>query len=178
MKNIIFFLTILTIFSCIRESEKKTALKKNVIKNVKKNHFKLDTVAVVLVKFDNGLYINWDNNTGSIKKDKLFKNIMFNFDKYKAILFENLTNLKNTSAISCAKKTNLVVGDISYLLIDEIKILPNYEILNTQCDTFDNNCKYPIGLFSAIEQNRKSLKSRIIKFLNNSKKKSCAKSSR
>lgn len=165
MKIIIYFLIAFTILSCFSESEKKQDLKKNEREAFKKKHHRLNQTGIILVKIDNNLLLNWDNKTGNIVKDKLFNNISLNFKEHSSTIFVNLTNIKTTSAVSCGKNTNLVVGDICYLLIDEIKNLPTYEILNAQYDTFNDGCKYPVGLFDAIQKNREKIKSRVIKFL-------------
>lgn len=120
----------------------------------------------VLIHFKDSLSVTWSNTTSTIKKDTLFNILCRNFQKNESYFIAQINNLELTSAEACNKKTRLVKGDIAYLVIDQIKMLPFFEITGMQCDVFYAGCPYPDGFFQTIDQKRSEIAVKVERYLN------------
>lgn len=129
-------------------------------------HFNyLSNQPIVLIKFNNGSSIHWNNLTSEIVADKLFVRLKHNYKNYRRYFIDQISNTNTTQATACGKKSELVVGDIAFLIIDKIDHLPAFKIMQTQFDVIDSNCHYPVGYFNTIDKNRNLIQKRTMHYL-------------
>src|SRR6185312_528199 len=91
---------------------------KELPRNVHPNY--LSNQSIVLITFNNGLSIHWNNLSSEIVNDELFVRLKHHYKNYRHYLIGQISNTNITKATACGKKTRLVVGDIAFLLITKI----------------------------------------------------------
>jgi hypothetical protein len=134
------------------------------------NHQQTETVQIHLSK---NLYFNWNNSSGEIVKDSLYYELSKKFNENAFVFIDLVTNTSETKAISCQNGRHLLIGDLSFVIIDRFSQLPLVEILNTQTDVYNKDCRIPDGYLEAISRNRKEIKKRLqLYFFKNIDKKS------
>lgn len=117
---------------------------------------------VILVEVTNDKYLNWDNCKYEIVKDKFWIELKKDYLSNKVEYIELIEDTTNTDAYICGLRKNLVKGDIAFLIIDEVDNIPLFSVFDIQFDVFDNNCKYPNGLFSSLNKKRSFFKSKLL----------------
>ena len=82
-------------------------------------------------------------------------------NKKDAILYliDKLDDTNLTKATDKCKKTNLTVGDISFLTLKRILPLPFFAVTGMRCDVIENGCQ--LGIFEYIESNRTKFKQQV-----------------
>jgi|GEM_PF-2860682 hypothetical protein len=130
---------------------------------------KIQTSDIINIKLHQGISFDWDNRTSQIVEDKQYFKIRTNFNKNKQQLADQIMDVSPTSATACKLTRNLYIGDLSFLLINKIKKLPNVIIIGVQLDAFEYGCPYPLGYFEAINNNRTSITKRVKDYLKNGK---------
>lgn len=121
--------------------------------------------STVLIKFgDSDILFHWNNLSSKIVVDSLFENLKHNYKKKSGYLVDQITNVTATSASAC-NKDKLVIGDMAFLIINEIDGLPFFEVTHVQCDVFENNCPYPEGYFNVIGRDRKGIREKVKHYL-------------
>jgi len=74
-------------------------------------------------------------------------------------LIDNLDDSTFTTATDKCKKSNLTVGDISFLTLKRILPLPFFAVTQVQCDLIKNGCQ--LGVYEYIENNRAKFKQQV-----------------
>jgi hypothetical protein len=124
----------------------------------------------ILIKFEKSkIAFNWSNAKSEIIEDELYRNTLKNFKSQRNNLISQITDKSPTLAITCGKKSNLVMGDLAFLLIDKVEHLPFFEIAHVQCDVFNADCQYPYGYFGAIENHRTDIQNNVRTYLSSEK---------
>jgi len=117
---------------------------------------------VILIEVINDKYLNWDNCKYEIVKDKFWIELKKDYLLNKVKYIKLIEDTTNTDAYICGLRKNLVKGDIAFLIIDEVDNIPLFSVFDIQFDVFDNNCKYPNGLFSSLNKKRSFFKSKLL----------------
>lgn len=96
--------------------------------------------SIILIQLSDSIQFHWDNRKYVIIDDRLFRRAAMAFRKNKDIVVEQIINEEKTSARVCGMERNLVIGDLAFLLIDEIENIPHIDALHVQWDAFDFEC--------------------------------------
>ncbi len=120
---------------------------------------------VILIEVINDKYLNWDNCKYEIVKDKFWIELKKDYLLNKVKYIELIEDTNSTNAYICGLRKNLVKGDIAFLIIDEVDNIPFFSVFHVQWDVFNNNCKYPDGLFSSLNKKRSFFKSKLLEYL-------------
>lgn len=75
------------------------------------------------------------------------------------VLIDKIDDITLTNASDKCKKTNLTVGDISFLTLKRIIPLPFFAVTQMQCDIFENGCK--LEVFEYIHNSRVKFKQQV-----------------
>jgi hypothetical protein len=130
---------------------------------IEDNNFKAVSDSIVLIKIKD-IILKWDNINYTFIKDDSFEALRKNFKNHRDDIVSMIPDTSNTYAKICSQNKNLLLGDIAFLLVDNIITLPYADIFNVQIDVF-YKCSYPLGLFSIINNNRVEVKERVKKYL-------------
>jgi len=76
-----------------------------------------------------------------------------------------ITKVDKTAALNCEGNV-LAIGDIVFLVLDEIYRLPLMSIFQVQCDSYSAGCPYPNGYFEAINNDRHGVMQRTNVYIN------------
>jgi hypothetical protein len=74
-------------------------------------------------------------------------------------LIDNLSNSTKTQSTDKCKKTNLTVGDISFLTLKRILPLPLFSVTGMQFDVIQDGCQ--LGVFEYIDSKRIKFKEQV-----------------
>lgn len=157
--NVFGFLSCLLFCGCYEN--KSIGEKQNIIPFQRNN----DKVYIVLSEH---VKLFWDNKNSEIIKDSLYRMVKRNFGQYVKEITTQVSDTRITPAQSCGVERNLVMGDLAFLLIDDIVGIPYFSALGFQWDTFDTDCKYPLHMFGSLELYRPEIKSKLELYLNSS----------
>ena len=91
---------------------------------------------MIRVQLADDIIFHWNNNTSKIKKDKYFQNIVDHFQEKKEYLVALFLDTTSTPAVVCGFDSNLVIGDLVFLLIEEIVDIPWASVFYFQLDCF------------------------------------------
>ena len=121
--------------------------------------------SIVLVQLSNGIVFNWNNKSFCIVEDNLFSSVVTIFSQKQQSIVACILDTTKTPAKVCSLDRNLLVGDLTFLLIDKVKSLPYFKALGVQWDTFDTDCNYPFGLFDYINNYRDEVSNKVGSYL-------------
>jgi len=107
---------------------------------------------IIRVQLADDIMFHWDNNTCRIKEDKYFQNIVDHFQERKEYLAALFLDTTPSPAVVCGYDSNLIIGDLVFLLLDKIVDIPYFYVFHFQFGCFFNNCFYPLGLFNALKK--------------------------
>jgi hypothetical protein len=107
--------------------------------------------------------LKWNNITGNIERDSLYKKFLSKYENNKLILADKIGDETETQAISCGRKSKLLVGDLVFLLIMDISKIPNP--IHSQLDVFEKGCPYPASYFDVISKDRLGISARVKAYL-------------
>lgn len=120
---------------------------------------------MILVQLSNGTSLHWSNQSSKIIEDSLFREVSVSFPKKRMSLIALISDTTETQAKACGVDKNLLVGDISFLLIDKIKMVPYFKVLGVQWDTYDMDCPYPFGLLDYINSHRDEVRKKVKSYI-------------
>lgn len=119
------------------------------------------TEQFITIQLSETIWIHWDNRSHRIASDSLLGFIAMNFSEMQQTITKQILDTTGTPAIACNANRNLVVGDIAFLLVDEVKRIPYFQVLGVQFDAFNFECSYPHGLFTYISEDREMVKRKV-----------------
>lgn len=120
---------------------------------------------ILLIKVINDKYLNWDNCSYEIVKDKYWLELKKDYLLNKVEYIELIEDTNSTKANICGLTKNLTKGDFAFLIIDEVENIPYSTVFRSQWDVLHMNCKYPDGLFSSLNENRNFFKTKLLDYL-------------
>ncbi len=107
--------------------------------------------------------VRWNVASQAVQHDDLFDSLRQRVKnrKHLSALIAAINDTTLLPFSSCAKKTNLRVGDIAYMALDQIKHIAVWRDLGFQCDVFTGNCHYCDFMFDAFEHNRYEMERKV-----------------
>jgi hypothetical protein len=154
------FITVLLLFSCTPE-KKQAKVDQDIKPRDIDSDFVINEVAsdsIYLIKFGNGIQVNWNRNTHRIMRDSLLKSQLPYFKKNTEEIINQITNRTELPLFVCGTKNKLVIGDIAYIILQRL-----YDLYFVTGDVFAYQCPYPAGFFEAIDRDREGLQEKIRK---------------
>jgi len=121
--------------------------------------------SLVLVELSEGTSINWSVRSSKIVHDRYFSLAEKMFPLNKKILIDLIADSTETSVTACGIDRMLTRGELAFLLIDEIKNLPNRSIIDMQFDVLEWNCPYPLYYLDFINHNRVDIRKKVKLYL-------------
>ena len=109
---------------------------------------------IIRVQLADDIIFHWDNKTYRIKEDKHLQNIVNHFQEKEEYLVALFLDTTPTLAVVCGYDSNLVIGDLIFLLLDKIVHIPLLPVFQVQWDVFIYGCHYPNGLFTSFHYKR------------------------
>ena len=170
LNRTIFLLFVLIVLSTacdqssVREGRSDKSMGKNAAKTVKETLVK-DT----LIHITSKISIHWNANEKRIIKDSLSMHLRRHFDEYKFELVNAISETSSTHISACYKQNQIRKGDIAFMILEDIRNIPLSEVFQVQFDVYEANCRYPVGLFYHIEENRELVRKQTYEFLTKDK---------
>lgn len=121
--------------------------------------------SLVAIRLNKYVSFYWNNNSHTIMDADKFTGMPHHV---KLLIASQIVNTINSEALNCEDKP-LPEGDLAFLVLDKTEKFSLMKILNTQLDVYSYNCRYPLGLFQAIENDREGVSQRVIEYLQSSK---------
>lgn len=115
----------------------------------------------LLIEFDGGIRILWDNVNDTIIKDENYYSIC-----QKPININIVNAISDTSFVSenvCTKHSSLKKGDIAFILLEYSGKITTASFSGQQWDVLCIPCLYPCNQLDWVEDNREYIKETIIK---------------
>ncbi len=115
----------------------------------------------ILIEFDGGINILWDNVNDTIIKDENYYSL-----SQEPININIVNAISDTSIVSnhvCSKHSPLRKGDVAFLTLCKLQHIYPAKDLHYQFDVFDKDCEYPYGMLDYLEDNRELIKEAILK---------------
>ena len=114
----------------------------------------------LLIEFDGGIHILWDNVNDNIIKDDNYDSL-----SQKPININIVNAISDTTFVSenvCSKHSSLKKGDIAFILLvrlNQIAVARDFEM---QFDYGEENCPYFYGLLDWVEEYREYIKETLL----------------
>jgi len=156
----IILLIIICFFGCSSsntqklELNNKNTLNDSIISIENTNTATLISDSLVYIDLGENVIFQWNNNSSEILYDSLYQKIVDDFFYKQKYIITLILDTSITPAIICSYNKNLRVGDLVFLLLDNICDIPFFVIFKRQLD-FSYDCRYPLGLIETITFNRK-----------------------
>lgn len=115
----------------------------------------------VLFVFAPMVQMRWDNTAQDFIVDSSFVVLRKEFGRLKSYLLREITNSTETAAKVCGKAGNLAVGDVAFLGVSALHPFPFFEALAIQLDVYEMGCKYPVGMFKALDRDRELMRRKL-----------------
>lgn len=123
----------------------------------------MDTL--VIVRFNSRIEMDWDNVRSSFVENEKYYAIKKQFQEFQSDLIQIINDTSLTVASSCSGSRNLSIGELSFLLIDQIMKIPYFDVFGVQFDVYRFGCQTPVGLLDYVSKNRKLVSDRLTQFL-------------
>ena len=121
--------------------------------------------SILLVKFFNNNVFYWDNKSSSIVHDTLYQNIVETFAENKMTYAALISDTTVLPARICSYDKNLVLGDLVFILINEIENVPFSEVFETEWDVHTFGCKYPLAMIESFHIRREMMRRQVESYL-------------
>jgi hypothetical protein len=111
--------------------------------------------------------IHWDNKTSTIVKDYLYYQVIKQFNIIAPELINAIVDTTTTQAIGCPENNILKIGDVAYVLLNDINLLPLSlgQELRIQTDVLVLPCVHFSGTFFLLSENRQLIKMKYLELL-------------
>ena len=147
------------VVSCGTKKSGINALNDNAVDVISDtNGYTIDTMEsrqITLVQITDDIEVNWSNENGNFIRDSYYNEIEENFDNLK---FHIVNKIGDTTVLKglkiCSSQSYLTLGDVSFLLIDQIKGVPYFQLFGVQFDAYKLGCIVPDGLLDYVSENR------------------------
>lgn len=147
-----------TNFSVCTKSSRNTFEENQVNKSFKKD-------SLLKLYLLDSYELTWNLNKCNLVMDKSYNELSLNIDDNLKELIYLIDDTSKTKAYSCSKDYDdfLKVGDISFLVVLNLKKIKMFKTFSMQFDSYSKNCDYPDSLFIWLSNNRKKVIDTLIK---------------
>lgn len=126
------------------------------------------TDSILLIQLTNEVSLSWNQNSSKIVRDKHYDFAQKTFPLNKNALIDLISDSIHTTAYSCGTDFPLTRGQLAFLLIREIKDLPNTGVTDIKYEIYhftSFDCPYASIFFSEMYYNRHEIKEKVKKYL-------------
>jgi hypothetical protein len=165
-----FIVLIIVFSSCTakRSNDVITGIDDTLVENNKvqrKSPMETRMDSLVIVRFNSRIEMDWDNVSSSFVENERYYSIKKQFQEFQSDLIQIINDTSLTEARSCSGSRNLSIGELSFLLIDQIIKIPYFDLFGVQFDVYRFGCETPVGLLEYVSKNRKLVTDRLTQFL-------------
>jgi hypothetical protein len=164
IKYSLILLILLIIFGCSTKQKHNNTLESFKIQTIKSKvnnvvYSSLISDSIVFINFGRDIMFHWNNNTSTFVQDSIFENNKIQINVKKEYLVSLILDTTLTQAYICCDDTFLRMGDLAFLLLDEIYCLSypiylNYTNSGYNIIKYSLDCPYPKNLVKSISQKR------------------------
>ncbi len=135
--------------------------KSNIIENLENLEEDLtiddSSINLILVEIKPNVTVYWNPENSTIVQDSSFNYVELNFNTLGTEIIEAILDTTETTLKICDAKTNVVIGDIAFILAKKIAKCSYVEIFDVEMDAYVD-CLYPSGFLESLHLNRKMAK--------------------